>query len=411
MKRVLSAGLARLIGRKQRAAPKLTTEQKRATKQRAREEAVTVFSEDFSAVAAIAETIAAVPGSHVISVAAGTSREQAMPGISTPHIVWLRRGERLRAESLRAALGALRRDASSGAAFGAADEPPVLRRDALLQAGGFADTDGATFAEMTRLGWKIIGADGHAWPLPPIAGEDTLRAAATLFLSLSGRAWAWPQTAKFLERQTFLHDRTHLFILDTSQDAAFGAKVRAWLARCHYAGTTCVAERVGPSGVADLPRPEALDAVRHAVGTIYNRFARACTTPLALFLEDDVLPPDDAYVRLARRLGPHTLSVSGLYLGRHERYRRGAPIAWNWLPNGQRENLSGGAGVARVGGNGFGCVVMRGELLCETVFRSGPPFNDFDFNFYHDAVCRDAREVLLDWDCVCRHYDGPDAWI
>jgi hypothetical protein len=289
--------------------------------------------------------------------------------------------------------------------------PPLLRRDALLQAGGFAASDAATWRAITELGWQAVSLEGEEAAWPSAGMGEFASEPATLFLSLSGREWAWPLMAEFLARQTFPHARVHLYVLDTSQNAAFRRTVRAWLAQCDYAGISLVSARVGPPGIADLPRPEALDAVRHAVAAIYNRFARACQTPLALCLEDDVIPPGDAFARLVQQLGEKRLSVSAVVHGRHAQYRRGAPLAWNWLPDGKREDLPAGAGLTSVGGNGFGCVAMRGDYFRRQVFRSGPPRNDFDFNFYHDATCRDGWEAVLDWGCVCRHYDGPDSWI
>jgi hypothetical protein len=100
-----------------------------------------------------------------------------------------------------------------------------------------------------------------------------------------------------------------------------------------------------------------------------------------------------------------------LVRGRHARYRRGEPLAWNWTGEERREDVPTGQGIATVGGNGFGCVAMRGAYLREQVFRSGPPLNDFDFNFYHEATYRDGWDAALDWECVCRHHDGPDVWI
>jgi hypothetical protein len=379
----LSQWAGRLGGSRRR---KPTPEEKQAEKERLRREGVAICMEE------------------------ATPRETA-GRVAQPHLIWLRKGGRIADRFTQRAVTAMLREPRAGMVFGRSDHPPLLRRDALLQAGGFAETDAATWAAIAALGWRAIDLHGRDFPLPPLAGPDLLAAPATLFLSLSGRGWAWPLTAKFLEQQTFPHRQTHLHVLDTSQDAAFGDAVRAWLARCDYAGTSWTAARVGPRGIADLPRPEALDAVRHAVGAIYNRFARACATPLALFLEDDVLPPVDAYARLVQHFGDRTLCVSGVVNGRHERYRRGAPIAWRWRADGAREDLVRSAGVEPVGGTGFGCLAMRGDYLRGQVFRSGPPLNDFDFNFFHDATIGGGREALIDWDCVCRHYDGPDSWI
>ena len=275
----------------------------------------------------------------------------------------------------------------------------VFRRDALLQAGGLDASE-----TMRELGWRMAGEEPASVVLD--GGE------ATIFLSLSGRQWAWPLTQHFLETQTFPRQRTRLHILDTSGDPSFSSPVREWMKGCGYASAELSCDRVGPAGLADEARPDALDAVRHAVARIYNRFARACRTPLVFFLEDDVIPPPDAFTRLADLVKNGAASASGVVRGRHEKYRRGAAIAWRWRPDGTREPLArDGGGVEEVGGSGFGCAAMRGDLVAGHVFRSGTPQQDFDFNFFHDIVREDGGRALLDWGCVCQHHDSAEQWV
>ena len=327
---------------------------------------------------------------HTIGNGDAALRATAMP------VVAMGSG-RLDLDAVRAA--ARRLSVARGIAGEVVGKVRVFRRDALLQAGGL-DAQ----ATMRELGWRMAGE-------PPLAakieGGD-----ATLFLSLSGRKWAWPLTRRFLETQTFPRERTRLHILDTSGDAAFSAEVRAWIGGCGYASAHFFQDTVGPAGLADVLRPDALDAVRHAVARIYNRFARACRTPLALFLEDDVVPLPDAFRRLAELVKSGAASASGVVRGRHEKYRRGAPIAWRWRPDGKREPLAlDGSGIEEVGGSGFGCAAVRGDLIAGHVFRSGPPQQDFDFNFFHDSIRKDGARAVLDWDCACRHHDSAERWV
>jgi hypothetical protein len=163
--------------------------------------------------------------------------------------------------------------------------------------------------------------------------------------------------------------------------------------------------------LADRVRPEVLDEVRHVMGRIYNLFARHPSGSTAFFLEDDVVPPDDACARLAALLDQGAFSASAAVAGRHERYRRGEPIAWRWSAEGEREDLPWGRGVQRVGGNGFGCAAVNGAVIRQAVFRSGPPWDDFDFNFYHDTVQSQGRKAVIDWECRCRHHDSANVWV
>jgi len=228
----------------------------------------------------------------------------------------------------------------------------------------------------------------------------------TLFLSLSGRAWAWPLTRRFLEEQTFPHAQIHLVMLDTSQSDAFGHDVRSWLAASDYGSHTYLQEAVGEPGIADRPRAEAAPLVRAACARIYNRFARLCHTPLVLFLEDDVIPPDDAYVRLTRAFEEDVISVSGAMWHR----TRTAPIVWDWNEQGLPTDIDPRTGVTPVGGNGFGCLALRGEYLRQHVFQSEGQIPNFDQAFYA-SMCRDrGMKALVDWECRCRHHHTSDSW-
>ena len=194
---------------------------------------------------------------HTIEIGDAALRATALP------VVAIGAG-RLDLAAIRAA--ARRLSGARGIAGEVIGKVRVFRRDALLQAGGLEAQ-----ATMRELGWRMAG---EASPAPKIEGGD-----ATLFLSLSGRKWAWPLTRRFLESQTFPRERTRLHILDTSGDAAFSAEVRAWIGGCGYASAQIFHDTVGPAGLADVLRPDALDAVRHAVARIYNSNWSSLTSP------------------------------------------------------------------------------------------------------------------------------------
>lgn len=234
--------------------------------------------------------------------------------------------------------------------------------------------------------------------------KDSSSISADLCLSLSGRTWMWPLTREFLELQEYPHDQMRLIVLDTSQQAEYAAMIRDWLKGCDYGKTVYLRDAVGPVGLADLPRTTRVQEVCRACVRIYNHFVRASKAPVVFFLEDDVVPPLDAYPRLLRLLTPEISSVSGLYWHRHEHN----PICWNWVgddavfPPIQE-------GVRQIGGNGFGCLVIHGDLLRRTHFRCGPTWQNYDYYFYRDLRDR-CETALLDWDCVCRHYTDTLTW-
>ncbi len=227
---------------------------------------------------------------------------------------------------------------------------------------------------------------------------------ADLCVSLSGREWMWPLTQKFLEEQQYPHTLIHLILLDTSQNTAFGHMVREWLQTCDYGKTTYLQETVGERGLADKPRDTSLTDVCRACVQIYARFQKLTHSSVVFFLEDDVLPPVDTYRNLYKHLTPGVGSVSAVYWHRHEKQ----PVCWNW--NGDAPVFPiPGKGISDIGGNGFGCVAVRGPLFRKTVLRFGPDWQNYDYYFYKDLRAAHGK-ALLDWDAVCRHYADANTW-
>jgi len=248
-------------------------------------------------------------------------------------------------------------------------------------------------------GMCFVRAEKH--PLPHYLQR------ATLCLSLSGRTWAWPLTSSFLKQQTYPHDLTDLIVLDTSQNDAFGAQIQRWLAQCGYRTHTYLRDTVGPVGIADLPRSQATDAVRNACVQIYNHLRSHCTAPIALFLEDDVVPPPDAYIRLAALLREGVVSASGFYRHRGS----GKPVAWDWNEQGFPSFPEEGKGVTTIGGTGFGCLAARGDVVREYQFHREHQIPNYDQVFFRDMVLRGPWKAFIDWSCVCRHYVSAETWI
>ncbi|MBU0459043.1 glycosyltransferase family 2 protein [Patescibacteria group bacterium] len=302
----------------------------------------------------------------------------------------------------------------------------MVRREALLQAGGWSESnlhhiDWVTWRRILELGWKAKKSNGmffyrkHKENMFSAFKKEAsyaqrigfLETPAMLFIALSGREWAWPKTAEFLQQQTFPHKKIHLVIMDTSQNKVFSEKVKKWLSECDYQSHTYIKETVGTPGLADKYRGEHSDEASLACTKIYNRFARMCTTPLAFFLEDDVVPLIDAYERLIRHFDIKVISVSGFYMHR----TRNSPVAWEWNKYDLPQDVSPGRGVSSVGGNGFGCLAIRGEFLRRSVFHSGPPCRNYDQNFYYSYVLKDKFKALMDWNVRCDHLNSPNYHV
>lgn len=197
----------------------------------------------------------------------------------------------------------------------------------------------------------------------------------TLFIPLSGRHTLWPKLKNFLDRQTWPHGQVQLVILDTSNDSTFEQMVRTWIANCDYADVRYVKRGFGEAGLADFPRSDAVSAVRRTMARIYNFLARSVLTNYVWVLEDDLLPVDDVCEQLMRQFDSTTGTVSAPY---QSRYHDGM-VAWDHFG---RNLPRASSGIQNIGGNGFGCVVIRGELLKARVFTASPPYPDFDHEFY-----------------------------
>lgn len=305
------------------------------------------------------------------------------------------------------------------------DAVSMVRREALVGAGKWShgidqDGDWVTWRRVIKAGWKAVKSEGlcfyraHGSNMHQRLRENVTYAKrsgfieepATLCIALSGRSWAWPLTARFLEEQTFPHDRLHLIIQDTSQDTVFGAMIEQWLASSDYPSHTYLRADVGLKGLADMDRDAVSRQVAQACVQIYNRFAQLCDTALVFFLEDDIVPPPDAYSRLIEHFDETVVSVAGTYKHR----MKDAAVAWHWSEEGGFYDAEPSTGISKVGGNGFGCVVMRGEWLRHTTFGCDLPHWHYDINFYHHAVYSGGNTALIDWSCQCRHYVRPDTW-
>lgn len=219
----------------------------------------------------------------------------------------------------------------------------------------------------------------------------------TLFIPLSGRKNLWGRMCDFLDRQQWPRDQVELVMLDTSGDTCYSQRVRKWLADCDYPDVRYICQRVGAIGLADLPRIEAATEVRRTMARIYNLLARTLNTRFVWVLEDDVFPPLDACEKLLREFDENTGSVAIPYKSRfHDGF-----VAWDQFQRGYQNR---GKGVQTIGGNGFGCVMIRGELLSNSVFTASIPHPDFDHQFYSE-LRQTHWQAKMHWEITAEHLD------
>jgi len=222
----------------------------------------------------------------------------------------------------------------------------------------------------------------------------------SFFIALSGRTRYWKRMAKFLSQQEWPKSQVQLVLLDTSGSKKFHRRVRKWAFSSEYDDVRVVKFDPGErAGVADEDRRD--DAVRHsvqrAVARIYNKMAREVSTEYVLTIEDDVLPPLNVAETLLRGFSSSTASVAAPLKSRyHEGYL-------HWYPP-KKICTREGVGVEEIGGNGFGCTMLRSSILKDTVFTSNPEFckGDFDGSFYSRLS---GWKKKVHWDCRCIHGD------
>lgn len=296
----------------------------------------------------------------------------------------------------------------------------LVRREALEVTGALEVEVDSRRVHEDWLAWRRVLADGwravkqramYAYRFhgaqrsaPKLAVKDyyALRAldleTITLFIPLSGRDALWPGLQEWLETQRWPHEQVALVLCDTSLSDAFGDRVRRWLAASDYPDVRYYRQAVGEPGLADQERrrrADVQDRCREAMCRIYNRFARQVSGDFVWIVEDDVLPPLDGAEHLLRAFDEETASVAGPYPSPyHEGY-----VAWT---EGHKLIRRRGEGVQEVEGNGFGCVMLRGEILRKAVFTCRqPPHADFDPAFY--ARLSEDWIAKLCWACHCEH--------
>jgi glycosyltransferase involved in cell wall biosynthesis len=222
-----------------------------------------------------------------------------------------------------------------------------------------------------------------------------------LFIPLSGRKRLWPRLASFLENQEWPHNQVSLILFDTSQNTDFTDLVRHWLVNSDYTDIRYIQGTVAEPELADHPRIDYATDVRKAMARIYNTLRNELTKQYVWVLEDDIIPPLNVARKLLENFDDRTGSVAAPYRSRfHEGY-----VVWKK----ETETITQPEeGITLVGGNGFGCTIIRAELIHHTVFSHAYRLPDFDHAFY--SFLRAAGfEAKVNWDVECEHYESDGS--
>lgn len=315
----------------------------------------------------------------------------------------------------------------------------LVRRDALRLAGVFDVLDHKAPTHMDWTIWKRLARAGWTAAKQTAIyryrqhGTNMLCASVvasyfdradlatepiTLFVPLSGRAELWPRFAAQLEQLTWPRALLSLVLFDTSQSERFSRMVSSWISGHRFTPQTDepfadvrhVCRSVGSAGVADAERrnnPTAVEHVRAAMARIYNWARGNITTNYALIMEDDIFPDTPNVIeRLLCGFDEQTDSVAAPYASRYS----ADFVAWRLGTHGRKPIplTQRGNGLEAIGGNGFGCTMLRNSFLRSQMFSdephaaSGGTSHDFDIAFYLQAG-QSGRLCKLDWSLHCDH--------
>ncbi|MCY2966178.1 MAG: glycosyltransferase [Planctomycetota bacterium] len=269
---------------------------------------------------------------------------------------------------------------------------------------------------LARAGWRVAHSPGmYHYRQHGASQTDAMRSRRaeyfdlaalryqpiTLFIPLSGRREKLLSLGVFLDRQTWPRDRMRVVIADTSQRPEFGREVRELFSMLDYPDLRIYSQAVARPKIADDDRFNDFvrSEVRRAMPRIYNRALRECSTEYLWILEDDVTPPDDVAERLMRGMAPDVASVSAAYRSRYHDHWH----AWTHAGESYSPFLAPPARqLMPVGGNGFGCVMLRQSVARRHVFQCESPTSDYDPNFYFWLASTPFR-ALVDWRVECHH--------
>lgn len=234
----------------------------------------------------------------------------------------------------------------------------------------------------------------------------------TLFVPLSGRKWMWERFSSYLERQTWPHDQIKLILLDTSGDAEFNALVKEWVAGCDYPDVRHIQKSFCRPGLSDLDRrdPQFKHEVNRAMCRIYNELRRMVETNYCWILEDDIIPPVNVLKRLLICFNYDVGAVTAPYQSRFN----GSPVVWIndglkgiEAPKRAKPPEPDEDPVTEMRGSGFGCLVLRSDLIRQHIFAL--PRTEAAYDPYFFKMMGEEWRRLCDWTCAAEHWEerGP----
>ena len=157
----------------------------------------------------------------------------------------------------------------------------------------------------------------------------------------------------------------------------------------------------------------------------WRLFKRYSIGDFVFSLEEDVLPPCGKYQRLKELMCGGIGAVSGVVKSRH--CVGPYPMVFDFssiypfrhkIPDGlaYKDSMAGKTknGVQKVGITGLGCLLLKrralGDVVPRSIADSRTKYPGLEFAMMVD-LHKAGWGVLVDWDCLCRHYSTANRWV
>lgn len=235
------------------------------------------------------------------------------------------------------------------------------------------------------------------WPLLADLDHEPL----TLFVAASGRKELLQRLPAVLIDTMRNHaGPLSLVVAVTTSDQTFIERLTTIATEAlqfGLSGAKIYRQTVGADDLADLDRhaPATHRAVQVAMSRLYSRALRETTGEYLWILEDDVGPPSGALPAMLAGFDHNVASVALPYRSRYQ------PAYVAWTPDGRPYAEPPATGLSPVGGNGFGCVVLRRSWFRSIPIRADRR-GDYDPEFYTD-LRRCGGVAMVDWSRPCTH--------
>jgi len=225
---------------------------------------------------------------------------------------------------------------------------------------------------------------------------------ATIFVPLSGRKKCWDKLSYFLSNQNIDKKKFNLFLMDTSDSESFHLIVQKWIKNCQYKKVSLIKKKFNENNnLANLDRTLCFQEVNNVMCKIYN-FAKTIIEGELLFIvEDDIVPPLNAFNDLYKIINKDILCVSGAYKIRSDNLGVKSKKWVVWRDFFLKPVTKIGKKLEVVKACGFGCLLIWKDYFIESDISWSNGSRGYDIQFFSKQI----KKVIINWDVVCLHFN------